>query len=160
MIPTNESPGRVGARTGAEDCVRHRDSSIAQALEGQPLDLSPSLVVPRRSAPFAGEIERALTGWWSPNAKIFAGALAWERAQAMRRAFGPLAALVLPDDEDPEELRWPALQTVVVHYPDGSPAAYRRKLSLARALIRDGVGRAWIEHWPSPMDVQCAEARP
>lgn len=162
MNPESESPGRVGARTGAGHCGSDAKASTglghAHHIEGEPLELSASQIVPRRPAPYANEIERALTAWWEPNVKLYAGDGAWDRAKAMRGAFGPLAAMVLPDEDDPESLRWPALRTVVVLYPDGSPTAYRRKLGIARALVRDGVECAWIEHWPAPLVVRSAGA--
>jgi hypothetical protein len=123
------------------------------ALYGQPLNLDAAAIRACRNAPYAREVTAELAKGRNPNVYLFVGADAWERAERRRIQHGPGSALVLLDETAPDELRWPRLDTLVVAWPDKTPAAYAGKLKLAQALIRDGVRFAAIEHAPEWLNV-------
>lgn len=102
-----------------------------------------------RQAPYSAEVKLAMRDGRVPNVYVFAGPGCWGRAVARRILFGAGTALVLPDEVAPEQLKWPALDAVVVAWPAHNEVEHRRKLRLAQALIRDGVRYAVIEHSPS-----------
>lgn len=104
-----------------------------------------------RRPPYGAEVEGVLATGRQPNLYVFAGDEAWERAKRRRKVHGQGSALVLPDDAEPEALRWPPVDAVVVAWPP--PSEYARKVGLARALIRDGVRYACIEHEPECLNV-------
>lgn len=87
------------------------------------------------------------------NVYLYAGSKCWDRAKLRREAHGAGSALVLPDGVDPVSLRWPAVDSMVVCWPPSAEMEYRRKLDLARALMRDGVRFAAIEHRPKCLHV-------
>lgn len=142
---------------GGRVCLNHQSGQGWQAnysaLYGQPLNLDAATIHPRRNAPYACEVTAELTKGRNPNVYLFVGADAWERAERRRIQYGPGSALALQDETDPSALRWPRLDTLVVAWPDTTPAAYSRKLKLAQALIRDGVRFAAIEHAPEWLNV-------
>ena len=143
-------PARAGRLNHQSGQGWHANDS---ALRGQPLNLDAATISPRRNAPYACEVTAELAKGRSPNVYLFVGADAWERAVSRRIQHGPGSALVLLDDNAPDTLRWPRLDTLVVVWPDNTPAAYARKLKLAQALIRDGVRFAAIEHAPDWLNV-------
>jgi hypothetical protein len=130
------------------------DSSTAldawKVYSRTPLEVDAATIAGSKRCPYFGEvIEAARVG--TPNVYLFAGPDAWHRARKRRDQHGPGSALVLPDNDNPLELRWPALDALLVAWPD--PNAYRRKLMLGQALARDGVRYACIEHAPRFLDV-------
>lgn len=106
-----------------------------------------------RRAPFCSEVELLLLVGIQPNVYAFAGMDCWARAKHRRAAHGAGSALVLPADVEPCDLRWPAVDAVVVCWPTTNHVDYRTKLLLAQALIRDGVRYATIEHKPEWLNV-------
>jgi len=106
-----------------------------------------------KRAPYAIEVEQLLAAGKVPNVYLFAGASAWQRANARRDQHGPGSALVLPDDEDPANLKWPAVDAVVVCWPRSALKDYGRRIQLAQALIRDRVRFAAIENHPDWLSV-------
>ena len=106
-----------------------------------------------KRAPYAIEVEQLLAAGKVPNVYLFAGASAWQRANARRDQHGPGSALVLPDDEDPASMKWPAVDTVVVCWPRSALKDYGRRIELAQSLIRDGVQFATIESYPEWLNV-------
>ena len=106
-----------------------------------------------KRAPYAAEVEQLLAAGKVPNVYVFAGPSAWQRANARRERHGLGSAIVLPDDEEPAHLKWPAVDAVVVCWPRSAVPDYRRRLGLAQALIRDGVQFATIENYPEWLNV-------
>lgn len=106
-----------------------------------------------KRAPYALEVEQLLAAGKIPNVYVFAGASAWQRANARRDQHGLGSAMVLPDDEEPAHLKWPAVDAVVVCWPRSTQPDYRRRIELARALIRDNVRFATIENHPDWLNV-------
>lgn len=126
-------------------CACSKDAATEQ--EGV-VHLSALGVVGRRHAPYSGEVRAALRDGYEPNTYLFAGDQCWDRAARRRIQFGLGCALVLPNDREPEDLIWPPLRAVIVAWPDYSASAQLLKLRLVRALIRDGVRYAAVEHAP------------
>lgn len=106
-----------------------------------------------RRAPFCGEVEALQASGVAPNVYLFAGHCCWERADDRRIRLGRGSALVLPDDVRPSALRWPAVDAVVVCWPQREVAEYRRKVELGQALVRDGVRYVAIEHEPEWLNI-------
>ena len=125
-------------RTRRETALNPRDAIGGQRTDAPPL----------RLAPYGREVNDALRQGRQPSVYLFSGARSWDRAERRRLQFGPGTALVLPCAIPPSDLCWPRLDAVLVAWPDSSSHAYRRKVELARALIRDGVRFAVIEHEP------------
>ncbi|GAA3913887.1 hypothetical protein GCM10022229_03500 [Luteimonas lutimaris] len=96
----------------------------------------------------------------APNVYIYAGHDCWARAKNRREIHGAGSALVLPADTDPCDLRWPAVDAVLVCWPTTLSSDYRSKLLLAQALMRDGVRYAAIEHEPEWLNVRRAGELP
>ena len=93
--------------------------------------------------PFGRAVEQALNEGRHPNVYLFAGPGrdAWGLARARQSVCGPASALVLPPGTDPASYRWPALPDLVVDMTGLAGEAVQR---LARALVRDGVGLAYL----------------
>ncbi len=125
-----------------------QDLAINPVIELEPLQLAGM-----KRAPYALEVEQLLAAGKVPNVYVFAGANAWQRANARRDQHGPGSALVLPDDENPASLKWPAVDTVVVCWPRSALKDYGRRIELAQALIRDRVRFAAIENHPEWLSV-------
>ena len=106
-----------------------------------------------KRAPYCAEIELMLLGGLTPNVYLFAGPGCWARAKSRRVVHGAGSAMVLPPDTDPRDLRWPAVDALLVCWPTTQSTEYRAKLLLAQALIRDGVRYAAIEHEPEWLNV-------
>ncbi len=106
-----------------------------------------------KRAPYALEVEQLLAVGKVPNVYVFAGANGWQRANARRDQHGPGSALVLPDEESPASLKWPAVDAVVVCWPRSALKDYGRRIELAQALIRDRVRFAAIENHPEWLSV-------
>lgn len=106
-----------------------------------------------KRAPYSSEIELMLLGGITPNVYVFAGRDCWARAKSRRVVHGAGSAMVLPPDTDPRDLRWPAVDALLVCWPTTQSTEYRAKLLLAQALIRDGVRYAAIEHEPEWLNV-------
>ena len=119
----------------------------ASELDGA-IHLPAAIDAARRQAPYSAEVRAATSDGRVPNVYVFAGPLCWDRAIRRRLQFGPGTALVLPEDVNPEELKWPSLDSVVVAWPCHDESARARKLRLAQALIRDGLRYVAIEHAP------------
>jgi hypothetical protein len=157
MQRPNENASR--ARRGAEGTNRTKlsasDHTSHTAAWGNlygrsPLEVEAATQSGTKRCPYFGEVAEAMrTG--NPNVYLFAGPKAWDRARRRRTQHGPGSALILPDDENPLDLRWPAVDALMVVWPDSG--AYRRKLLLGQALVRDGVRYACIEHEPKFLEV-------
>jgi len=93
--------------------------------------------------PFGRAVEQALIAGRHPNVYLFAGPGrdAWGLARARQSVCGPASALVLPPGTDPASYRWPALPDLIVDMTGLAGEAVQR---LARALVRDGVGLAYL----------------
>ncbi|WP_162454883.1 hypothetical protein [Pseudoxanthomonas kalamensis] len=104
-------------------------------------------------APFCSEIELLLLAGIQPNVYLYAGTDCWEKAKHRRAVHGAGSALVLPAETDPCDLRWPAVEALVVCWPTTNHSDYRNKILLAQALVRDGVRYAAIEHKPEWLNV-------
>ena len=124
------------------------ERNLTPAVEIEALD-RPGL----RRAPYCSEVEMLQASGVNPNVYLFAGPGCWERADDRRIKHGTGSAMVLPDDIRPSALRWPKLEALVVCWPPAGASAYRRKIELAQALIRDGVRYAAIEHEPEWLNV-------
>jgi hypothetical protein len=137
---------RLGGRSNPTTAL----DAWRQLYRRTPLEIEAASIAGSKRSPYFGEVTAAIAQG-SPNVFLFAGPSAWARAKRRREVHGPGTALVLPDDDNPLDLRWPALDALLVAWPD--PNAYRRKLMLGQALARDGVRYACIEHAPRFLDV-------
>lgn len=122
-------------------------------LKSPAVEIEATKIRASRRAPYCAEVELMLLAGINPNAYIFAGQDCWIRAKRRREVHGAGSALVLPGNANPSELRWPALDAVVVCWPASRQSDYRTKLQLAQALVRDGVRYAAIEHDPEWLNV-------
>jgi hypothetical protein len=103
-------------------------------------------------APFSKDVLAAIASHIYPNVYIFCGPNAWYRASVRRALRGAASTLVLPEYVDPLSLIWPKVDSVIVAWPGHSDL--QRKLDLAQALVRDGIGSAHIQHEPHWLHVK------
>jgi hypothetical protein len=120
-LPMTSSPEGAGEQTaGAFVALERTDAGLAQ-----------------RWCPFGHEVQAA-----PQNVYVFAGAGAWALAKARRFRFGLGSALLLPENEEPSNYRWPSVDSGVLVL--GHRITRQASIELARCIVSAGTSLAYV----------------